>query len=111
MDSRYKLAMDNYNDTSETFRAVNEEFDKFISNLRLRIQEIHSHDDQESDNSNKGTDNEIIQALRLRFGSTMANASVKLNKGPNNWNGFVRDLYQEKSEELQSRTGLAATLF
>jgi hypothetical protein len=110
LDSRYKLAMDDFNDTSETFRAVNEELDKFLSNLRLRVQEIHSRNNQESDN-NAGTDNEILQALRLRLGSTMANAAVKLIKGPNNWNGFVRDSYQEKSKELQSQTGLAATLF
>jgi hypothetical protein len=112
LDSRYKLAMDDFNDTSETFRAVNEEFDKFLSNLRLRVQKIHSLDNQESDNSNNnGTNIEILQALRLRLGSTMANAAVKLIKGPNNWNGFVRDSYQEKSEELQSQTGLAATFF
>jgi len=87
--------MQGLNDSSEVFRAVNEELELFLSKVRERIKAISS-----SLNSDRGADADILGAISQRFGYPNARSCLSFIRGPSGWNGFQHDNFNRKQAEL-----------
>lgn len=85
---------------------IHEELDKFWENAQQRLNALEAGlYDEATQHEIREAKRDLKSAVAARFGNPVKASCLTVLRGPTRWNGYIKDNFKRKRDEIASQTG------